>query len=89
MDNKQEKKLYIEMDIVGLSEILAEDAWEEIVGKNPDTDLYETVTNESGETVRQVVPHWVHEYFAMKKCYLNLLNSYAKNPMKEHEIEQL
>ena len=52
MDKNQEKEVIVEIDIVGVANILAEESWEEIVGKGPSLELYENVVDSEGNTKR-------------------------------------
>ena len=72
------KKEYFEIDVDGLSTVLAEDAWKQETKNTIDDDLYDTIVDNCGEIRKVVKDFWASEFFNLKEVYLHLITYYKK-----------
>jgi hypothetical protein len=74
----KQEAVFVEIDIVGLAECLAEDRWKQITESEPENNLYQTVVNANGEVEKVVNDHWTREFFTLKEIYLMLISNFTK-----------
>jgi hypothetical protein len=75
----KQEAVFVEIDIVGLAECLAEDRWKHITESEPENNLYQTVVNANGEVEKVVNDHWTREFFTLKEVYLMLISNFTKH----------
>lgn len=73
-----EEKIYKNVDINGLADCLAQDAFKEETKNHPEEDLHETLVLPGGETKKQIKPQWVNTFFNLKTSFLRLINEFVK-----------
>jgi len=71
-------KVYHEIDVDGLSTVLAEETWKQETANTTDEDLYDIVADSSGEVKKEVKGFWASEFFNLKEAYLYLIAQYKK-----------